>query len=357
MRAMERAAWPLCLAVVTAAGCFHDFDEPFSGSGGNAGEGATGGDGAGARTNVGGDRPGGSGADGGSSTTGLPEECESGVCIRRPGEEWQGPLVLYIGVEASAPSCPNSSEPVADKSTGLVTPAAICNTSCTCSNPQGGTCGDATISVYEQNGCGGAATLYLQMEDELCHDQELSGPIGTRYRSNIVTATGSCTPFGAQPVIADAMFTQWGRACDVGTGGTCAGEGVCAESAGPQFPRDIFCFGREGDHDCPVDLPDKHLLADTVTDNRVCSPCGCDPAEGRTCDGQIHIFESPGCGGQKSEFNLDGECESPQTLLPSSYRFELNNPQDGDCPPTGGEVTGAVVTSGDYTVCCSGSPD
>lgn len=375
---MFRAAWPLCLAVVSTAGCFHDFDEPFSGGTAGGGESATGGGGAGATTNTGGDGAGASGGSGGSSMTGLPEDCANGAdddgdtlvdcddvedcpgfaCIDHPGAGWEGPLFFYSGTPEGAPACPDGAAVVVEQGTTITTPPATC-ANCNCQSPQGGTCGAATFVLYSETNCMGTVLETITSTDELCHDQFIDASNQNSYRASAAPATGTCNPVGVQPNIQDATLSGRGLACDAGTGGTCGAGGVCANTgAMAPFEEDTLCFGRAGDQDCPEGLPNKHLLYESVTDERVCAPCECGPAMNRRCGGDFELNLQAGCAGNDVNVNLNGNCNPANDFFdPLSYRFDLQSPQNGTCTPSGGTVTGEVVTNGDYTVCCNGPSD
>jgi hypothetical protein len=109
-----------------------------------------------------------------------------------------------------------------------------------------------------------------------------------------------------------------------------------------------------GDVPCPdAFYSNKHVFYDDFTDTRDCSACSCGGATS-TCGGKVSFQHSNnGPCAQSNVFsdgsNNAGTCGG----YVSGFDSGTYNPSpSGTCPPSGGDLTGAVTTSGASTVCC-----
>ncbi|MFO0659901.1 MAG: hypothetical protein U0165_08740 [Polyangiaceae bacterium] len=365
-----------------------------AGSGGTSGTGGTAGGGGTAGT---GGTSGSSGTSGTGGTGGSlgPEDCFNGVddngdnladcadpqctpattCVTTAlPSGWSGPVSLYDGAPANEPACPSSYPTQAFLGNRNITGAAAQCSTCTCSDPSGGSCVLPTQATVTDAQCGMSAT-YGGLLD-------LSSTIGTCAGNNYVggsvcgpndnaacsvslqvpatTVTGaSCVPSNENPNI-PAVSATLGKACGSPATNTagCGTNQACVPKPSSPFSSGL-CIQHSGDVSCPAGaFVQKKVYYEGIVDTRTCTACSCGDAGGGTCATTYSFY---------SDLTL-GICSTQAVTVQAGTCTNLSNnpniagrklvsvgaPTGGSCPPSGGSPTGSAGpdTSTSTTFCC-----
>jgi hypothetical protein len=240
---------------------------------------------------------------------------------------------------------------------GLSADAVTCG-ACSCASPVGGTCGAATLTVYDSgSSCGGtvAATLGPLNADQ-CQTFALADGQNAALAPVVPAGNeGTCAPSGGAVVTSPVpTFTELGRLCGGAVGAGCSGGDVCA--VGPVAPFDLTsCIYHFGDVPCPAPYDDRFTAYAGYDDGRGCGACTCGAASGGSCLGEVRIHETATCTAQRDVVPTDGATCVPFTKQSGSVVLGLTTtvPSGGECDPGGGQPQGSVAPTELTTVCCA----
>jgi hypothetical protein len=315
---------------------------------------------------------GGEGGDAGTDATMAEDGTSScaGECAPIPPFGWDGPGLLWLGADGTAPPCPDQAPVVAYQGhADLVAPPAACG-SCICS-PSTGTCAPPPSLSASSKACGDSSGIITPFGgpmawDGACtaHDCISSDP-ACAHAATIACVTASplaMTEEGCTPSIIttnDPSQPSWmteALACRGSTyplGGCPAHDETCAPSAAP--PDFLMCVYQAGDVACPNSYPDKHLVFAAFDDQRDCTACTCGAPVGGACQATLSVFKDAAC---TSAMPAVGSLSSlGPTLIPVSLPLAGKTVtalgyQPGTCAPSGGEPSGSVQAAGPSTFCC-----
>ena len=136
---------------------------------------------------------------------------------------------------------------------------------------------------------------------------------------------------------------------------------VCSPYAKPP-PSFRECIYHEGDVDCPSAYPNKSVFYSDVDDQRSCTPCACEAAQGSECTGDVTLNETNTCAETPLTLSAPLDTSSSQCyplhtgMALASKSATIITYSPGACAPTGGEVTGTVTPTGPSTFCCLTAP-
>lgn len=291
----------------------------------------------------------------------------AGDCVPAPPFGWEGPGLLWVGPEGTAPACPSHAPVLAYQGHAGFVPSPAACTPCTCSPPTGGTCTPplhftASASSCAANGPptrtfdpppawdGGCTAYDAVAAGDLCN----GGPcVASLTSSPLVSTPGACTPSTA--ILGDAGAPSWKsavRACR--PAGDCNDQSLRCQPTAAQSAGFLTCIFRDGAQTCPASYPFPHL-AFAGFDPPACAPCSCGAPDG-TCTATLEVFADDACKTKPVLPQLDVDAGGPAcgnlaagTAL-GSKRLALVF-DAGACAVGGGEAmdAGAVGAS---TFCC-----
>lgn len=192
---------------------------------------------------------------------------------------WSAPLTLYAA-GSTPPGCGNGFESFYEFGAG---PAAC--SACSCSPPDGGTCGPPGITFYGDGGCltpcGHQPLVNMACVPPMCGS---SFTIGSSNPTG-----GGCVPTGG----AATLPTPWklaGVACPPNaalSSGSCSADRICLPTPStPAAPR--ICVRSSGEAtSCPgapyIFGPEVYYADAQAADTRACSACSCGSPAGASC--------------------------------------------------------------------------
>jgi len=302
--------------------------------------------------------------------------CASGTCVPPAPEAWK-PVAFVMSWPELPPSCPEETPILAFE--GNPTPPERACPACTCDAPEG-SCKAPTTWTFSTEPCanpgGGVKTNFdapigwdgTCTNENAIVKEKLCGGVPC-VRSITITPPEieekPCTPRSEEaadlPVLrawSDGERAPTGRACvsDKPLSG-CGGQGC--SSTNSKFGA---CILREGDHVCPVEWNgDRHVLHGKIEDSRECTPCGCDPPTGGTCQVLWKTYSEASCSlangtGIANAGMMPSPCLDYMSGEPVAGKTaEITGYTKGSCAPTGGEVIGKLVLDQQVTVCCYSS--
>lgn len=306
-------------------------------------------------------------SDGGTSSC-------SGSCVPVPPfGGWEGPGLLWLGPEGTAPACPAQAPVVAYQGhDGLTVPSASCGT-CSCSAPSG-SCAPPLSLTASSKPCSDSSGMPTSFDgpaawDGTCtaHDCITPDPfcahpmsVQSLTAAPLVMTEQGCTP--SIVVAQDSSAPTWttaALACRgmATTGFGCSDPGqTCVPAAVP--PDFAMCIYHEADVSCPDSYPLKHLVYAGFDDQRACSPCACSAPVGSACTAALSVFKDGACSVPLLSVPVSSSASACFDLVPAglplgSKTLTALAYQAGNCVPTGGEPSGTVEASGPSTFCCS----
>ena len=297
--------------------------------------------------------------DGGTPSNDAGETC-NGICLYPPPNLWAGPDLVWMGDEASAPTCPAFAPFEVYTGRGYLDGPIPCD-ACTC-GPTSGSCAlPATVTA--------AAASCADDGEGVAHTSS-DPPVswaGTCNGESAIPAGKLCggIPCLQSVTIAPPMIKQTGclpyenanaspppwnrfaRACsEGGSKARCTTGELCVPAApGPEFKQCISINGKAAVWDCPPSYPEKSVFYfDRIPK---CAPCACDVPTGSTCTGEVELFQDGMCGtplGTSVSIDASGpKCIDvpPGSALGSKT---ASNPSytAGSCKPSGGTPEGTV---------------
>lgn len=172
-------------------------------------------------------------------------------------------------------------------------------------------------------------------------------------RVNAFSNSPDCTP--TESFELPGVTTNDGRVvcAPSESGAACGVEGTCEPTS---LSSQTYCIFQDGDQECPAgsDYTERTVISSGITDDRSCSSCECGAFEG-TCNTTVSHYESDDCTGEP--LVVDGpsigapECYS----YPTTYRSAIGTVDElsGECPASGGELSGTVTIEQTTTLCCA----
>jgi hypothetical protein len=267
---------------------------------------------------------------------------------------WTGPLALYDGNPANAPSCASGTHGVlsafADLDAG---PAACPGCTCSAATVQCATGNTTDVDIFDASACTGRCSSFGGATNDYCISLAFPSIDGGSVPP---TCNGAMTPTrgasacvvtdGGAPTLPQFV---WGRA-GVGCAGDpqepnpCDGGALCLTANGPPFGSHL-CVLQQGDVACPgAPYSSKELFYHGVDDTRGCGACSC----ATTCVTSVSSYADTKCANLVAGPTPFAMCASLGND-PQSVMFHATP----GCVSDGGAPTGAVTPSGPVTVCCS----
>lgn len=276
-------------------------------------------------------------------------DCGEHACVPLAPEGWTGPVALYDGPTASAPSCGGAFPMAAYEGHDDLVPEPASCTACACAAPVA-SCELAPLELHAE-GCPGAGTALAQPAPKTC--TAIDGPAQAYAADAPKPAPGaSCEASGGELAVGPPQWEKTGRTCGGATSAAgCAAGEVCAPKPAAPFAAGL-CIYKAGLHACPATYPEQHVFVDDVIDTRGCTPCSCAPPGSVSCAATSTVFEKANCVGKKVSVPNDGTCV--KGLSGKSFDVTVTVTA-GPCQPLGGDPFGSIVESANVTtVCCAG---
>lgn len=258
----------------------------------------------------------------------------AGVCLRSHPYGWEGPYLLWIGVEADAPHCsdlPGAPDEVYSGHGDLDAPTN-CD-ACACAPPTG-SCGlPMTLTAYAASCAGdGPGVTHTHFDpppkwEGTCTSEsaippgKLCGGVPCVQSVTVAPLTlkeSECAPIQPPNVQPPSRWKKFARACAGLAPAPCSTHNeVCVSAApGPEFKQCVGfrldSQGESGLSKCPPDYPEKSIFYDYFTDDRSCPACTCAPPNGSTCTGSISMFGDAACGAPLSSTVLQLDALAPK---------------------------------------------
>jgi hypothetical protein len=309
------------------------------------------------------DHAGGTGGAGGSS------DCP-GQCVPLGPAEWNGPALLWIGKAGDAPECPPSAPIVGSPVFDNLSAANVCG-SCACDAPAGSCALSTTITAHDTASCpaptGATATTFdappgwngaCTAENAIPAGKKCAGGdcVQSLTIAPLTLTEGPCgVSTSAVAAKAPYAWATEARTCHGLTEGTCRGPSeICAAAVAPGFAQ---CLVREGDKECPVDYPVKHVFYDRIDDTRGCSPCACSAPSGSTCKSIVSVYNDSACSTFAFAAPIDATAAGCLDILPSGQALGSKVASapvyaPGVCQATGGKPIGDAAPAEPSTFCC-----
>ena len=306
-------------------------------------------------------------------TDGGTSSC-SGSCEPLPPAGWDGPFLLSLSPEGTAPACPADAPVVAYQGhDGLNVPPASCG-ACSCSAPSG-TCAPPLSLATSSKPCGDLSGMTTPFDgpaawDGSCTANDCISPapscahpmsVQSLTAEPLILTEQGCTPLIG--VAQDASAPSWTTAVLACRGTPTLGllcsdpAKMCVQAAAP--PEFAMCIYHEADVSCPGAYPEKHLVYAGFDDQRACSACACSAPVGSNCTATLSVFKDAGCTAQQLLLSDPVSSSGPACfdLVPAglplgSKTLTALAYQAGTCTPSGGEASGTVEASGPSTFCC-----
>lgn len=275
----------------------------------------------------------------------------SGTCLDIP-EGWNGPVEgIDADGDAVTPACEGSfgqSEFVGFE--GLTADAAQCD--CDCGDAQGAiNCPNtSTLTQYDNNvvNCVVQTPGDVAQIVEGCNDIPFYDDAAFRLIVPELNLAGvTCDP-EESVVVPAAQWASQVAGCGLAMAPEACDEGSCVPAPSDESSR--VCVWSEGDQECPAgDFTQRQVLYQSVQDDRDCSTCGCDDAQG-SCSATVTLRAGEGCSAGSPASGPDATClyiETPARSVDLAY-----DAPDVVCAPTGGAPTGSASEADAITLCC-----
>ena len=307
--------------------------------------------------------------DGGTSS------CSGSCVFTPPYGDWEGPGLLWLGPEGSAPACPTQAPTVAYQGhDSLNAPPASCGT-CSCSTPSG-SCAHPLSFTTSSKPCGDSSGMAMPFDgppawDGSCTAKDCISPdpacahsmsVQSLTAAPLVMTEQVCTP--SIVIAQDSSVPTWTTAVLACRGPTTSGPGcndmhtTCVPFAVP--PEFSVCIYKSSDASCPDTYPEKHLVYADFDDHRACSACACSAPLGSSCKALLSVFQDGACSLPLLTGPVSSSGPSCFDLMPAGLPLGSKTVtalayKPGNCLPSGGEASGTVEPSGPSTFCCLGS--
>ncbi len=288
-----------------------------------------------------------------SSSSGSICSNNSQICVAPPPMGWKGPV--EVSQDPTVSPCPSSTSVVLQGGSTLIAPDALCS-ACHCGQPADVTC-TVNALVSTSASCASISTCAMGPVGSNC--SALTGgtscpaPSTTYVDFSAVATGGSCTPSMEITTLTPAMWAMNVVACGSNQVPTPCSTGVCApDPTGTAFQ---LCIYQDGDTTCPAGPYTVKISMDTgFTDDRGCSPCGCDAPSAKCSGGSASISSDATCS-QGALTVVPSGCIPFGSQTTGPYYAQLvtqPTPGTGLCTPTGGAQIGAANPTGPTTLCC-----
>ena len=311
--------------------------------------------------------------DGGGNDAGADADnfCP-GTCVPVPAAfGWDGPGLLWLGPEGTAPTCPDQAPVVAYQAhQGINTPPAACG-ACSCAASSGGCSPPLSLSTSSK-ACNGGSGTTTPFDGPLAWD-------GSCTAKDCISPSPACAhPMSVQSLTATPLaVTEQGClpsnavAPDPGPPTwmtevlACRGpmffgldcndpNKMCVAAATSGF---AMCVAHEKDVSCPANYPVKHVVYDGFDDQRFCSACACGAPVGSGCTASLNVFKDGACTMPLLTEALSSSSTTCVDLVPAgvplgSKTLTALAYQPGSCAVSGGEPSGSVEPTGAATFCC-----
>ena len=290
------------------------------------------------------------------------ETCTGQCVVVPPFGGWELAALLWFGPALEAPACPADRAPEVGYE-GYADPieAPVCPT-CACEPPTG-ECGlPSVLTASTDTLCPDDPTAMhtdfsgLAPPGECNSDHPIPAGQGLVVVEPLTLRETPCKPSGPPPPSDGAVaWKTIARACK-GTSSPCLEPSmVCVPAAPPPPPGFLQCIYREGDHECPVDYPGKHVFYDEISGSRGCSECACAAPEGGLCSAKVKLFKDDMCMNFGTEVSVTSAAPACKEIPGNSLASkEVTAPayQPGTCEPIGGKPIDSVEQKGPSTFCC-----
>lgn len=287
------------------------------------------------------------------------DPCPEGECVPLPALGWEGPALLWTGLETDAPACPEQAPAtVYEGHDGLVIGSGCLPCMCEpalCALP-------AEVAVSDEacapgTGVSGQALSVPDGWTGACAVQAgIPVAAGGTLRMAPTTA-GPCAPvLGPVPTSGSFQWATFARACQSAeVGPACLDRAQrCAARSGGGFRQCVF---KDGDEPrCPAGYPERRVFYRGTKGDLDCSPCTCGPPQGGECAANLVTSSDGSCSsGLVSGFALLDEPKCWDATQSGEVRglsasWVVNEP--GGCEPGGGQPQGVVEPDGPSTFCC-----
>jgi hypothetical protein len=264
-----------------------------------------------------------------------------------------------------APPCPadRAGQQVYEGHADPIDPPACA--ACTCEPPTG-ECELPSLLIASTAFCGelGVPHDFSGLDPTEC---DIENPVPLNQTPKSVTIApltlmeSGCKPPDSPPPLGNgaASWKTYARACRGVAFPPCLDPSkLCVPTAEPPPEGFAQCIYREGDHECPLDYPDKRLFFDKGTDTRSCSPCSCGDPIGSVCSATVRMYQDALCtvvAKDADVTSIEPKCvdlQVPPDVALLGKKVENITYEPGSCPPSGGEPVGAADLQGPSTFCC-----
>lgn len=306
-----------------------------------------------------------------SNDSGSPGFCASGTCVPPAPEAWRH-VAFFMNWPHDPPACPDDAPELLFE--GIPEPPALSCPACSCDEPEG-VCRLPTTWTISSEVCAGAGGVKTNYDppagwdgscttDKALAEGKLCGGVMCVRSITIsppIIEEKPCTPHAKG--VADLPGVKvWNGGPEVPIGRACASKDALPSCSGggcggtnSEFSA---CIMHDGDEVCPEGWNgSRQVLYEFVDDTRECTPCGCDAPSGGTCQVKFRTFADASCSGENAAADVYASMMSachdymPGVAL-ASKTAEILDYTKGSCAPTGGELKGDVMLSGQVTVCC-----
>lgn len=302
--------------------------------------------------------------------------CSNGTCVPPAPEAWKH-VSFFMNWPHDPPPCPDDAPVLLFEGTPAP-PDNLCP-ACSCDEPEG-TCHVPTTWTISSETCqtgGGVKTNFdppvgwngTCTNDKALAEGKLCGGVPCVRSITIsppVIEEKPCTPHTEGEANLPVLRARaWNDGPAAPTGRACASQDALpscsSKGCGGTNSEFAACIMHDGDQACPEGWNgDRHVLYEFVDDTRECTPCGCDAPKGGTCQVKFRTFAEASCTAENAANDVYA------SMLPACHDYmpgvalggktaEILNYTKGACMPTGGEIKGDLMLSGEVTVCCSAS--
>jgi hypothetical protein len=314
-------------------------------------------------------------------------DCAGFTCVPPVPPGWSGPVQLYDGAIAGAPSCAPPFAMNAYDGFGMLNPGAHSCSPCLCSSPSGVSCSAPSVLFYPQatvmpppdggrtdagrrdggpieagGGCTGCADNRTTSASCGSYGTSMCTGGGGNVALDVGASTasgGMCTRSGGVSSMTSPTFSNLGRACSPTAPTSMAGCGM-----GRCMPRTSgapwlgnYCVHMPGMiATCPMGpYTMRHVFHQSFTDTRTCTSCNCSTPTGVSCSGDVAFYSSgafPCTSGYLGTFGSSDVCATIATSAPQYQFVGASDFSGGSCTASGGATTGSVTPQMAHTFCC-----
>jgi hypothetical protein len=291
----------------------------------------------------------------------------AGQCMPIPPLDFEGPMIVYIGPQESAPECPAHAPIKAYEGLGDLRDESLYCPPCECSEPacvlpEGVTASDLSVCPNDPPG----ATL-TPFSAPVSWDGSCTSP-GTVAPSLLGSVTiAPVTVRPCEPIVEVVpdwefypLWNTFARACRGQVdNGRCDDPGlVCVPTAEPPPPGFQQCIAhiKDADPACPDTYPDQFTFYAGVDDTRACTECECSQQAQPDCTALVSIYQTTACSSLISANMIASTPACSDVAIPGAQLASMKaawvTNDAGTCTPSGGVPAGEVVPEGPKVFCC-----